>query len=527
MIRSPHSSTTGPPGLEPMAKDLIDDETDLSDGPFEDIIFDTPMEVVPATAATTIVTAPCPASTTGDDNGRGDLPSIEELTRHMQDLADKDVEEEVVAETRRREEVAVSRPTSRLSSVSARCPASDAARSQSPGCTEGVAVIEESSEVALPQVLEPEKEKEAEKIRKIEDRERKEALEQEILEHKIVKEVFEEKREELESIQNLQEEINKLLAPLNSSNNNSSTNVVADTPVVVPEVEKRRKEESPLLTKDSSRSSPFEICDNPKVIIEKAIIEDNQGKRERRISTDQEESSPSKCPRKSSNEVTEAIEFDAITVEEVTEELNDSVNCGNAEEGEEDEYEYEEYEEEEEEAAAAAVTAKQESIDRDEIALEKAKAREEDRKRQEELKKKNDQYSNDNMELRRALHRAGLDSSFIDSPITTNPTLFKYASSYSQKKTPEPSPAPEPAVIAKRSTTTSLVPEDNLSYSRYFSGSRYAAGKVGPSSRVSEARDQMLAMGFTDEDGWLTELITMKRGNIDQVLEVLMPVGKS
>ena len=37
----------------------------------------------------------------------------------------------------------------------------------------------------------------------------------------------------------------------------------------------------------------------------------------------------------------------------------------------------------------------------------------------------------------------------------------------------------------------------------------------------------MLAMGFSDEDGWLTQLITMKRGNLDEVLEVLAPVKKS
>lgn len=37
---------------------------------------------------------------------------------------------------------------------------------------------------------------------------------------------------------------------------------------------------------------------------------------------------------------------------------------------------------------------------------------------------------------------------------------------------------------------------------------------------------QMLAMGFSDDDGWLTQLITMKRGNIDEVLDVLAPVEK-
>ena len=50
---------------------------------------------------------------------------------------------------------------------------------------------------------------------------------------------------------------------------------------------------------------------------------------------------------------------------------------------------------------------------------------------------------------------------------------------------------------------------------------------LGPvSSRISNARAQMLSMGFSDDDGWLTQLLTMKRGNIDEVLEVLMPVAK-
>lgn len=54
----------------------------------------------------------------------------------------------------------------------------------------------------------------------------------------------------------------------------------------------------------------------------------------------------------------------------------------------------------------------------------------------------------------------------------------------------------------------------------------FLGGKMNSSGKksIAEARDAMLAMGFTDEDGWLTQLITMKRGDIDQVLEVLDPV---
>ena len=44
--------------------------------------------------------------------------------------------------------------------------------------------------------------------------------------------------------------------------------------------------------------------------------------------------------------------------------------------------------------------------------------------------------------------------------------------------------------------------------------------------KVSEAVGQMVSMGFTDEDGWLTQLCTLKKGNIEQVLDVLTPVKK-
>jgi hypothetical protein len=42
---------------------------------------------------------------------------------------------------------------------------------------------------------------------------------------------------------------------------------------------------------------------------------------------------------------------------------------------------------------------------------------------------------------------------------------------------------------------------------------------------VTDARDQMLSMGFSDDDGWLTQLLEMKNGNIEEVIDVLTPVG--
>eukprot|EP00092_Neocalanus_flemingeri_P053850 GFUD01063360.1.p1 GENE.GFUD01063360.1~~GFUD01063360.1.p1 ORF type:complete len:595 (+),score=199.26 GFUD01063360.1:29-1813(+) len=45
-------------------------------------------------------------------------------------------------------------------------------------------------------------------------------------------------------------------------------------------------------------------------------------------------------------------------------------------------------------------------------------------------------------------------------------------------------------------------------------------------SRIANALDQMTAMGFSDNDGWLTELLIRKHGDISQVLEILSPVKK-
>ena len=35
--------------------------------------------------------------------------------------------------------------------------------------------------------------------------------------------------------------------------------------------------------------------------------------------------------------------------------------------------------------------------------------------------------------------------------------------------------------------------------------------------RIADALEKMVGMGFTDDDGWLTQLLVMKHGDISQV----------
>jgi len=44
--------------------------------------------------------------------------------------------------------------------------------------------------------------------------------------------------------------------------------------------------------------------------------------------------------------------------------------------------------------------------------------------------------------------------------------------------------------------------------------------------KISDAVDKMVGMGFTDDDGWLTQLLVMKHGDISEVLDILTPVKK-
>ena len=82
--------------------------------------------------------------------------------------------------------------------------------------------------------------------------------------------------------------------------------------------------------------------------------------------------------------------------------------------------------------------------------------------------------------------------------------------------------ATEPSSLSSYSTSNSYSSRPSSYYSS--SSSRdYLSDREG---KISEAVNQMKTMGFVDDGGWLTQLCTMKRGNIEQILDVLTPVKK-
>ena len=95
-----------------------------------------------------------------------------------------------------------------------------------------------------------------------------------------------------------------------------------------------------------------------------------------------------------------------------------------------------------------------------------------------------------------------------------------------------PPPAPSTASSGYYATLARAMQEYPSSYHHPSPGhSRPGQDKLGSSlprhsGRVSEAREAMLGMGFQDEDGWLTQLLVMKHGDISQVLDILTPVKK-
>ena len=63
------------------------------------------------------------------------------------------------------------------------------------------------------------------------------------------------------------------------------------------------------------------------------------------------------------------------------------------------------------------------------------------------------------------------------------------------------------------------------SYNSTPSASSYSSN-IDRNAAISDAVGQIRSMGFTDEDGWLTQLCTIKRGNVADILDVLLPVKR-
>lgn len=74
---------------------------------------------------------------------------------------------------------------------------------------------------------------------------------------------------------------------------------------------------------------------------------------------------------------------------------------------------------------------------------------------------------------------------------------------------------------AAATQTTTAVPQPTTSTTLYPS----LAG-IPKNKKVAEALDQMLAMGFKNDDGWLTNLLNLQDGNIAKVLDLIQSAAQ-
>eukprot|EP00096_Caligus_rogercresseyi_P015681 TRINITY_DN8154_c0_g1_i1.p1 TRINITY_DN8154_c0_g1~~TRINITY_DN8154_c0_g1_i1.p1 ORF type:complete len:288 (-),score=101.06 TRINITY_DN8154_c0_g1_i1:257-1120(-) len=93
------------------------------------------------------------------------------------------------------------------------------------------------------------------------------------------------------------------------------------------------------------------------------------------------------------------------------------------------------------------------------------------------------------------------------------------SSRFSPTKTPPSNYVPGP--YSSR-TYRNYLNDSSNTYSLKYNSSPY----VTTNQKISDSLETMKAMGFSDDDGWLTQILTMERGNIEKVLDILTPVDK-
>ena len=251
-----------------------------------------------------------------------------------------------------------------------------------------------------------------------------------------------------------------------------------------------------------------------------------------------------KCPRTAGSgsassggvvvgEAEVVVEFDAIVVEEVTECTMAGNEAGASAEVADDDYEYEYVDEEDEEEATLVESVDIPSKKPEHPVEETFKPRERRFEKDQSEKTKaasssEDPYSSDHLELRRALHRAGLASrwfysnklflcpfiqrpvffSFISSSVTS-PVMAKYAAaaasatsnpSETKAKSSAYSPPPLPSIDVEKemaAAANNASPPSPSPYKGFYSiypgsgsSSKSASMLLPSSSRISDARDK-------------------------------------
>merc|ERR1712184_35113 len=82
-----------------------------------------------------------------------------------------------------------------------------------------------------------------------------------------------------------------------------------------------------------------------------------------------------------------------------------------------------------------------------------------------------------------------------------------------------------PTLPAEESTTSSSTPR-NTTTSANETQDQGAATAVHPDPRIQVALQAMMNMGFSNDGGWLANLLEAKDGDIGKVLDILQPVKK-